>query len=565
MGRSTVFTTPVFGIIAGAVVLSTVAAGVVTVGLIWYLDRHRGSAGADWFIATLTAQVLLTLSYAVALLVSAPTVRAHLEALSWIGLAWMGPLFMGFALGYTGREQLIRTYGFGLVLLVPTVTTALAVTHPVHGLLWQGFELSTPFGLSAALYAIQPWGYLTMVVTFAAAAVGVLLLVETTLAYGALYRREAAAIALSTVFPASGIITWVLRVGPYPALNLTPVLLLPHTVLDTYAFVGTHMFETNPTTQRAAERSALDDLGDPLIAVDTEQQVVNRNDRAQALFGGPDDDLLPVPVETLVGTPLDVLRERGEITTEGADSRIFAVSYTELTDTNDTPVGGLLVFYDVTDARQRQQQLTVLNRVLRHNLRNEMTVIKGHANLLREQVTDEQLELPAEAITEASESLLSIAEKAQEFDRLKQRDPYVTETDVVELLEEIRTELLGSFPGATVELDVQTPTIRADPAMLTVALSNLVENALIHGPGEASFAAVRVVTTDDGRVECTVADRNDRIDDVEIDPLQAGDETQLEHGSSIGLWIVTWSVTAMNAEIEFDYDDGNVITISLPG
>ncbi|MDZ7745993.1 MAG: histidine kinase N-terminal 7TM domain-containing protein [Halobacteriales archaeon] len=552
-----------FGLVAAVFVFATLAAGVATVGLVWYLDRHRGNAGANWFISTLTAQVLVTLAYALAMLTTEPTIRAHLEALSWTGLAWMGPLFMGFALEYTGRERFVHTYGFGLILLVPTVTTALALTHPYHGLLWQGFELFSPFGLSGARYIIQPWGYLAMAVTFAAAAVGVLLLVETTLAYGRLYRREAAAIALSTVFPAIGLVTWLLRLGPYPGLNFTPVLLLPHSLLDAYAFVGTHMFETNPTTQRAAERSALDDLEDPLFAVDTEQQIVNLNHRAQALFGVTDDDLLPVPVESLVGTPLDVMREEGEITVGGPDSRIFAVSYTELTDTHDTVVGGLVVLYDVTDERQQKQQLTVLNRILRHNMRNEMTVIKGHANLIRSGVENERLELPAEAIVDSSERLLGIAEKAQDFDSIKQRDPRVVEVDAADLLAEIQNELLDAFPDATIDLDVRAGTqIHVDPAMLTIALSNLVENALDHGTGDP-YALVSITRTQDGRVECVVADRNDRIGETEIAPIQAGDETQLEHGSSIGLWIVKWSVTAMNADIDFDYDDGNVITITL--
>jgi signal transduction histidine kinase len=553
----------VFGLVAAVFVFATLAAGVGTVGLVWYLDRHRGSAGANWFIATLTAQVLVTLSYAVAMLVSQPTARAYLEALTWTGLAWMGPLFMGFALEYTGRERFVHTYGFGLILLVPTVMTGLALTHPYHGLLWQGFELLSPFGLSGALYTIQPCGYLAVAVTFAAAAVGVLLLVETTLAYGALYRREAAAIALSTVFPAIGIVTWVLRIGPYPELNLMPALLLPHSLLDTYAFVGTHMFETNPTTQRAAERSALDDLEDPLFAVDTEQQVVNLNDRAETLFGVTDDGQLPTPVETLVGTPLDVMREAGEITVGGTESRIFAVSYTELTDTHDTVVGGLVVLYDVTEERQQKQQLTVLNRVLRHNMRNEMTVIKGHANLLRDEIDDERLELPAEAIIDSSESLLSIAEKAQDFDRIKRRDLRVVEVDAADLLADLREELFDGFPEATIDLDVRAGTqIRADPGLLTVALSNLVENGLDHG--DEPYASVSVSQTQDGRAECVVTDRNERINEAELAPIRAGDETQLEHGSSIGLWIVTWSVTAMGADIDFGYDDGNVVTITLP-
>ena len=132
-----------------------------------------------------------------------------------------------------------------------------------------------------------------------------------------------------------------------------------------------------------------------------------------------------------------------------------------------------------------------------------------------------------------------------------------------EFLADLREELFDGFPEATIDLDVRAGTqIRADPGLLTVALSNLVENGLDHG--DEPYASVSVSQTQDGRAECVVTDRNERINEAELAPIRAGDETQLEHGSSIGLWIVTWSVTAMGADIDFGYDDGNVVTITLP-
>ena len=74
-----------------------------------------------------------------------------------------------------------------------------------------------------------------LLVSLGAAGIGVLLLVGEIHAYGPLYRREATALALTTLFPATGVVVWLLGVGPWPEVNFGVPLLLFHVVLDAYA------------------------------------------------------------------------------------------------------------------------------------------------------------------------------------------------------------------------------------------------------------------------------------------------------------------------------------------
>ncbi|GAB3316098.1 PAS domain S-box protein [Haloplanus salinarum] len=63
---------------------------------------------------------------------------------------------------------------------------------------------------------------------------------------------------------------------------------------------------------------------------------------------------------------------------------------------------------DVTNQQLREQQLDVLNRVLRHNLRNGMNVIEGNAPMLRDALDDEELRPHARAIEELAAALSSL-------------------------------------------------------------------------------------------------------------------------------------------------------------
>lgn len=562
------------GVIGSAIVVSSVAAGVGSLALVWYLDRHRGSAGAGWLMATLSAQTLWALAYAAGLLISDLTVRTYAEALAWVGMVWLGPLFLGFALAYTGRSGVLRTWGVRLLFAIPATASVLALTHPLHDAMWLFFRRAPEFGVATVRYAIQLPGYAALLVSLGAAGIGVLLLVGEIHAYGPLYRREATALALTTLFPATGVVVWLLGVGPWPEVNFGVPLLLFHVVLDAYAFVGTRVFETAPTTQRAAKRSALDDLSEPLLVLDTEAAVVNLNRRAETLFDVDETDALPIPFADLAGTDLDRVRSTGELTVPGSDGGVFSTSYTPLSDPRGDDVGGLLVLHEVTVERRRKQQLSVLNRILRHNLRNELTVARGNARSIQVSATDTALRTQAGAIVESSDRLLTTARKAKEFARVRGRELDLSAVAVTDVISEVWRDLGQTHPHADIVAEVETTEtrLRTDSEVLSLVLSTLIENAIVHADegGDrtppAPTVVVRVVDppTDESVTVVEVADDNPRIADSEIAALRAGDETPLEHGSGIGLWIAHWCATALNGRIEFAYDDGNVVRVALP-
>jgi hypothetical protein len=95
----------VVGFLGGAVVLAAFTAGTGTLALVWHLYQYRGCAGADWFVMTLAARALWAFSHGAGLLVFDRALRAYAEAVSLVGLLWLGPLFLGSALPSRGRPS----------------------------------------------------------------------------------------------------------------------------------------------------------------------------------------------------------------------------------------------------------------------------------------------------------------------------------------------------------------------------------------------------------------------------------------------------------------------------
>jgi signal transduction histidine kinase len=522
----------------------------------------------------------------------------------------------------------VRSRLFAAVVGFGVLSTALLATNSLHGAFWTGFGFDPAFGVATVSYAFGPWAYLVVAVETVLVASAVFLLVDTLLSYGPLYRRESAAVALSSLPPGFALVAWALELGPVPQLQLAPLMFVPHVLLDAYAFDRAEMFDRNPTTSRAAERTAIDDLADPIVALALDGRVVRLNPAAEALLGvdaetardRPLDEFLELPIavggsdgeggeggEDEEGDATGVdgagARETVEIDAgTGAGRRTYAVSVSPLTDPSGTRVGYTVVFSDVTERERRRQQLEVLNRVLRHNLRNDAGVVHGYGELLADQLEDPELARMADAIERRAGALAALGEKAGTVETLLS-DGAASAVAVDELVETVVADAREGNSDATIALDIEreaetgdgesnewTTRVRADA--LHAVVQNTVENALAHhdsdgveredggpwvrvtleretgGEGQSDADDAGDAGADDrpARFRLTVADDGPGIPDHEIETVESGRETALEHGSGLGLWVVAWGAAAVGADVDYAEREprGTTVTVSIP-
>jgi len=542
---------------------SFVAAGG-TVLLIRYLRRYRGKPGAEWFLASLSFQTVWSVGYGAALLTFAPAARYALEVVVWAAMTGTSVCFLVFALEYTGRSGLASGRA-PWVLSVPALVGVVGATNPLHQMVWTGFRIDPVAGMATASYDLRLWAVVGATVGVLVVSVGSLVLFDTVVSYGPLYRREAVAVGLSTIPPVVALLVWIYGVGPVPELNFATVLFLPHVALDAYAFVGSDMFEFHPATRRVGERAAIDDLGAPVVIVDEQRRVVTLNGAAERAFGLRKAEALTRPLSELLGEDGDPTETESVTVNSRGRRRIFAVTATPLADAGGTHVGHTVVFQDVTAERRREQRLDVLNRVLRHNLRNDMTVVQGFTEAAAEEVDDPAVrDMLARAESKATE-LVALGEKARTVERVLDSDPRAERVDVADLLATVRAEHVdgdAEADEATVTVEATDVAVTSDPAVLQVVVGTLLENALEHA-GEAPTVVLSAERRDDA-VAITVADDGPGVPDHELDVLTAGAESALEHGSGLGLWLANWGATTLGGELSFDTGDGTRATLTVP-
>jgi len=247
-----------------------------------------------------------------------------------------------------------------------------------------------------------------------------------------------------------------------------------------------------------------------------------------------------------------------------------AEAESEAVDDGRTPVARAVVFRDVTDQQTREQRLAVLNRILRHNVRNELDVVLAHAD----RIDDEDLRA---GIRDSATDLVDLGEKARDAEEImtastRSPEPVDLAAVVRAVADEYRPEGReeGTTGGSGGEVTVDCPdelTVVTHRSVVERVLSELVDNAVTHADGPSPHVEISLRESADGVVELSVADDGPGIPDRERRILAEGGETQLEHGTGIGLWFVNWAVTQLGGELEFAANEpvGSVVTVRLHG
>ncbi|OTE99947.1 two-component sensor histidine kinase [Halorubrum sp. SD612] len=210
------------------------------------------------------------------------------------------------------------------------------------------------------------------------------------------------------------------------------------------------------------------------------------------------------------------------------------------------------------DLETSNQQLQVLSRVFRHNVRNDLNVIQGYTDLLADRIDDERSRECLETIRETTDDVVEISEKLRVIEDASAEPP----DGRVDLVDAVHAAVDAvDADGAAVT--VETPSeawIRADDSV-EFPIREVFENAVTHNDG-ATRRVAATIRSDGSTTRLEVTDNGPGIPPDERAVLQAEEETPLSHASSIGLWLVKWMCETQGGTVRFDAtDDGTTVRL----
>ena len=223
---------------------------------------------------------------------------------------------------------------------------------------------------------------------------------------------------------------------------------------------------------------------------------------------------------------------------------------------------------DITERKRRKQQLSVLRRILRHDLRNNLNMILLSVQLAKREITSDSVRQRLDGAEQTIEETLALSQDVKQFRQaFESGDAGNRVVDIVEVtreqLETIRAE--GTNVDVSVELSGTARVVTNN--LIGRAIRNVLRNAIEHNdaaPPEVTIALTRQQSDD--AVELQIADNGPGIPEETIEVLRSEREEQLDHLDGFGLWLVHWVVTLSGGSLEFaeNAPRGTVVKLVLP-
>jgi PAS domain S-box-containing protein len=218
--------------------------------------------------------------------------------------------------------------------------------------------------------------------------------------------------------------------------------------------------------------------------------------------------------------------------------------------------------------RERNEQLALLNRIVRHDIRNDMSVIDGWAELLRDELSPENEEM-LDRILRASQHTTELTRDVRDLMAVLGADSAAVDlqpVDVVRVFEDEAERVRRAFD--TVEIQIRSERSRIDVqanAMLSSLVGNLLNNADQHNDEETAEIRVDIEAREES-VIVTIADNGPGIPETQRNSLfEQETKGPNSDGTGLGLYLVDTLVDIYGGDISVGDNDskGTVFTVEL--
>jgi PAS domain S-box-containing protein len=330
--------------------------------------------------------------------------------------------------------------------------------------------------------------------------------------------------------------------------------------------------------ERQFVEAALDALQDVFYVTDADGQLLRWNEAATevtgyddaelasmdvtALFADTDAERILASIKTVLDDGTDVIE--ATLVTKHGCARPYEFRGQRLNVTDSPRMVG--IGRDITQKKERKRQLQALEQWLRHNIRNDVNVIRGIAeNIHQERIGD--IDESVRCIERRADHLLEQADRERRIVEILTGPPDPVSVDLTDLIERRIADLCERYPAADIDIvDAGANVVVSALPDVTAAVDELVTNAVEYA--DSVSPVVRIGVVDDGdRGLIRVTDDGPGIPDVERNTLRLDREIdQLHHSSGLGLLFVYWVTRLSGGEITITDNDsgGSTVTLAFP-
>lgn len=381
-------------------VLPLLITAIIAVVLAIYSWRKRPAPGATPFFIMMLAVAEWTFGYALELS-SADLPSIVLWAkIEYLGIV-IGPVAaLVLALEYTGHENWLTLRGRILLMVVPVTTVILVWTNEAHGLIWSAVRVDTSSSVALLDVEYGVWFIMHTAYSYLVMIFGILLVVLAFIRSPRPYRGQAAVLVLSGIAPLSGNAVYLLKLNPFPHLDLTPFAFTVAGLLWAWGLFHFQLLDIVPVARDAV----IESMSDAVLVLDAHNRIVDLNPAAAVLLNRPVAEVIGQSALTILANRPDLIERYRDITEVQAEisgiddpHQVFDLRISPIHDRHARLTGRLIVLRDISDRKQieaalyqAKEQAEIASKSkstflanMSHELRTPLTSIIGYSDLLK--------------------------------------------------------------------------------------------------------------------------------------------------------------------------------------
>lgn len=349
--------------------------------------------------------------------------------------------------------------------------------------------------------------------------------------------------------------------------------------------------------------AVLTQMADAVAIASADGKIAFENEAVRSIFGGsriggsvtslgPEAQALTLEGEGIPGDDLPLTRAlrgdrlvgmRWRLKRHGDIERFLDSSSVPIRDESGRVIGGVAVYRDITDQRDLERQKYAFLLAASHDLKNPLTLVKGVAQLLTQQLSrgrdSDQVVLEGlRRIDATANQMADLINELLDITRLRMGQELSLEreeVDLVEVVERCVQEILASSSKHQIQIMTGSPRLVGmwDAARLQRVVSNLLSNAVKFSPRDGGIEVhlrAERVNDEDGAV-ISVRDHGIGIPEADVNNIfdafhRGGNVEGRVPGSGIGLAGVKQILEEHGGEIKVESreNEGSTFTVWLP-
>ena len=216
--------------------------------------------------------------------------------------------------------------------------------------------------------------------------------------------------------------------------------------------------------------------------------------------------------------------------------------------------------------REQNDMLRLFNDIIRHDIRNDMNVVLGYADLVGERVDDPEVAGHIRTLTERRRHAVELTEVIRDLTELMLTDADgESQVDVVETIRESVADVASTTELTATVSAPEPPVLVAADDSLGIVFDNVLTNAVNHNDAPEPHVDVDIGGSDD-TVTVWIADNGPGIpDEAKRRLFGRGEKGPNSPGTGIGLYLVDELLDSYDGDVWIEDNDprGAVFVVRL--